>query len=55
MRGTKGRKVKKKIAMVLAALMMISGIDVSGENVVKAAEETTAAAVAESIDRKSVV
>lgn len=39
MRGTKGRKVKKKIAMVLAALMMISGIDVSGENVVKAAEE----------------
>ena len=49
MRGTKGRKVKKKIAMVLAALMMISGIDVSGENVVKAAEETTAAAVAESM------
>lgn len=39
MRETKGRKVKKKIAMVLAALMMISGIDVSGENVVKAAEE----------------
>lgn len=49
MRGTKGRKVKKKIAMVLAALMMISGIDVSGENVVKAAEETTVAAVAESM------
>lgn len=49
MRGTKGRKVKKKIAMVLAALMMISGIDVSGENVVKAAEETTAATVAESM------
>lgn len=49
MRGTKGRKVKKKIAMVLAALMMISGIDVSGENVVKAVEETTVAAVAESM------
>lgn len=49
MRGTKGRKVKKKIAMVLAVLMMISGIDVSGENVVKAAEETTVAAVAESM------
>lgn len=55
MRGTKGRKVKKKIAMVLAALMMISGIDVSGENVVKAAEETTAATVAESTPQTLII
>lgn len=55
MRGTKGRKVKKKIAMVLAALMMISGIDVSGENVVKAAEKTTAATVAESTPQTLII
>lgn len=45
----KEKKGKKIIAMVLTALLMVSGIDVSGGSVVKAAEETTAAAVAESM------
>ena len=45
----KRKESEEKNSHVLAALMMISGIDVSGENVVKAAEETTVAAVAESM------